>query len=176
MGGLDVGQPLGAGSRLGWDAARAGRLAEAVEEGLGGEMAGDFASGGSAYAVADDEGAVLGQGGAGVLVDVADAAAMGAHGEGQGVEVGGGDRGGGGVDLRLGRLQSCGVRHFGTRDRRNWGSLETILLVVRESIGFALAERSGRDSLESERGEWIEPDRAWRQPGGVRGWPRGRRR
>ena len=69
---------------FGRDAAGVGEdgMGEAVEEGFGGEMAGHFASGGASHAIADDEGAVLGQGGAGVLVGVAHTAAMGEHGEG----------------------------------------------------------------------------------------------
>ena len=50
------------------------------EEGIGGEMAGDFATGGSSHAVADDEGTVGGGGGADVLVAAANFAAVGEHG------------------------------------------------------------------------------------------------
>ena len=57
-------------------------MGEAVEKGLCGEMAGDLASGGASHAVADDEDSALGQRGAGVLVGVAHATAMGEHGEG----------------------------------------------------------------------------------------------
>ena len=49
---------------------------ERVEEGFDGEMAGDLASSGAADAVADDEGRAIGQCGAGVLVDLADAAGI----------------------------------------------------------------------------------------------------
>ena len=50
------------------------------EEGVGGESAGDLAGGGSAHAVADDVGASLRCSGAGVLIAMADAAAVGEHG------------------------------------------------------------------------------------------------
>ena len=58
---------------------RGGR-GEVGEEGFGGEMAGDFAGGGSAYAVADDEGSDLRRGGAGVLVTAANEARVRQHG------------------------------------------------------------------------------------------------
>ena len=57
-------------------------MAEAVEECFGGQVAGDFSSGHTAHAIADDEDAVLGKCCAGVLIGVADAAAMREHGEG----------------------------------------------------------------------------------------------
>src|ERR1700679_3962112 len=75
-------------------------------------MAGDLAAGGSANAIADDEGAEGGQRGAGVLIDVADAAGVGEHGEavaGQGCA-----KVRGGWCLRLGELQSRGVWHVDT--------------------------------------------------------------
>lgn len=78
-------------------------------------MAGDFSGGGSAHAVADDEGANVGEGGAGVLVGVADAAGMGEHGEGAGERRRGYNRGGGRV--RLGGFQRRSVCHFSTRER-----------------------------------------------------------
>ena len=57
------------------------RVDEDAEEGLGGEVAGDFAGGGSAHAVADDEDTGSEEGGAGVLVVAADTAGVGEHGE-----------------------------------------------------------------------------------------------
>lgn len=88
-------------------------VAEAVEEGFSGEMAGYFAAGGAAHAIAYDKDAEVRQGGACILVGVAHPAAMGEHGEGR--EFGGWDvRGGGGWDVRLGRLQSRSVWHFDT--------------------------------------------------------------
>jgi hypothetical protein len=96
--------------------------AERVEEGFAGEMAGDFAGGCSAHAIADDEGANAGQGGAGVLVDVADAAAMREHGERAGERRWGCDHSGGGVRLR--GFQSRSVCHLSTRDRGIWGTLK----------------------------------------------------
>lgn len=59
-------------------------LFEAVEEGLAGELAGYVTGGCSTYTVADDEDAVFGKGGAGVLIDMPDAATIGAHGVGAG--------------------------------------------------------------------------------------------
>ena len=56
-------------------------VAEGIEEGFGGEMAGDFSSGGAAHAIADDEGVVFGKSRAGVLIGVAHAATVGEHGE-----------------------------------------------------------------------------------------------
>ena len=53
---------------------------EVCEEGVGGEAAGDLSGGGSAHAVADDEGAGFGCGGAGVFIAMPDAAAVGKHG------------------------------------------------------------------------------------------------
>ena len=50
------------------------------EKGIGRESAGDLSGGSSAHAVADDEGAGLRCGGAGVLIAMADAAAVGKHG------------------------------------------------------------------------------------------------
>ena len=50
------------------------------EEGGGGEVAGDFAGGGSAHAIADDEGAGDGVGCAGVFVAGADETGVGEHG------------------------------------------------------------------------------------------------
>ena len=105
-------------------------LAEGVQEGFGSEMAGDLTGGGSSNAIADDEGAEVGQGGAGVLVGVAHMAAMGEHGEGAewrrcgGRRKWGSDRDGGGRDLRLERLQSRSICHYGTVDRRFRGSLK----------------------------------------------------
>lgn len=52
------------------------------EEGVGGELAGDLAGGGSAHSVADDEEAVLRAGVAGIFIALADAAGVGEHGEG----------------------------------------------------------------------------------------------
>ena len=50
------------------------------EEGVGGEIARDLSGGGSAHAIADDEGAGLWCGSAGVLIAMADATAVGEHG------------------------------------------------------------------------------------------------
>jgi hypothetical protein len=99
-----------------------GGLAESVQEGFAGEMAGDLAAGGPAHAVADHEDAVLGQGGACVLVGMAHASAMGEHGEEarRRRDADSRDRG---ADLRLGRFQSRGIRHFGTQDAPISGSL-----------------------------------------------------
>jgi hypothetical protein len=101
-----------------------------VQEGFGGEMAGDLTGGGSSNAIADDEGAEVGQGSAGILVGVAHMAAMGEHGEGAewrrcgGRRKWGSDRDGGGRDLRLERLQSRSICHYDTVDRRFRGSLK----------------------------------------------------
>src|SRR5579872_2203655 len=56
-------------------------MAEVVEEDFGGEMAGDFTSGCAPHAIADNEGAMFRECGAGVLIEVADAARMREHGE-----------------------------------------------------------------------------------------------
>jgi len=74
---------FGGGTGRGWP--RSGRgVAEALEERIGGHLAGDFAGGRPTHAVADDEDAELWGGGADVLVIVADAARMGAHGGAKG--------------------------------------------------------------------------------------------
>lgn len=57
-----------------------GRGSEMGEEGAGGEAAGDFAGGGTAHAIADDEGADLGGEGAGVFITAARATDIGQHG------------------------------------------------------------------------------------------------
>jgi len=108
-------------------------MAEAVEEGFGGEMACDFTGGCASYAVANDEGSVFGKRGAGILIGVAHQAAMGEHGE-DAREVNRGIRRKGGEELRLVRLYSRSVCHFGTRDARVRGSLETILLAAIQSM------------------------------------------
>ncbi len=53
---------------------------EGGDEGVGCESTGDLSTGDSADAVADDEGSVLGRGGAGVLVVATDEAGVGEHG------------------------------------------------------------------------------------------------
>lgn len=69
-----------AGFRLGCAVAADGGLGDSSEEGFGCEAAGDFAGGGSAHAVADDEGSGLGRGGAGILVAAANEARVREHG------------------------------------------------------------------------------------------------
>ena len=113
----------GAGEGFGC-AAGMGGVGEACEEGLGGEMAGNFAGSGAAHAVADDKGAVLRQRGAGVLIDVAHPAGMREHGEDKGGRAGWGHCRSSGRNSRLRLLQSRCVCHFGTerpefRDRCN---------------------------------------------------------
>jgi len=96
----------------------------AVEEGIAGKLAGDLASRGSAHAVADNKDAVLRQRGAGVLIALALATAIGEHGE---------DRRGrrlqcplrtrrNGWGLRLALLQRCDICHFSTPDKQIAGS------------------------------------------------------
>ena len=110
-------------------------MGEAVKEGLAGQMAGDLAGGGAAHAVADDEGSMLGQGGAGVLVGVADAAGMGEHGEGAvGARVGRRRRGGG--DLRLARGSESQYLPFRHPGSPQFGTVETILLAAVQSKGL----------------------------------------
>jgi hypothetical protein len=108
-----------------------------VQEGVGGKTAGDLAGGGPSDAIADDEGAVLGKRGAGVLIGVAHTARIGEHGEGAHWR---GCRGrsecGSGWDLRLERFQSRSVRHFGTQDRRFPGSLKQYSLGRERPITF----------------------------------------
>jgi len=102
VGGIRIDVVLGvAGRGLAGDA---GGLAEAVQEGLGSEMAGHFAAGGATHAIAYDENALFGQGGAGVLVGVSHTTAVGEHGEGMRGRRRWYDRSGGEWDLRLGKL------------------------------------------------------------------------
>jgi len=112
-----------------------GCTAEAAQEGLGSEMAGDFPGCGPSNAVADDESPEFGQGGAGVLIDVADAAAMGKHGESTGGRRRGSNHGGG-ANLRLGRFQSRGTCHFGTLDRHIRRTLKQYSLRRRSPMVF----------------------------------------
>jgi len=56
------------------------RRSEMREEGIGCKITGNLSGGGSAHTVADDVGAGLGCSGAGILVAMADAAAVGEHG------------------------------------------------------------------------------------------------
>ena len=65
-------------------------------------MAGNFAGCRPAHAVANDEGAALGQCGAGVLIDVAHPARIREHGEDGGEWAGWGDSGSGGGNSRPG--------------------------------------------------------------------------
>ena len=75
--GLDGG--VEPGLRLGlFDAA--GQWSEMREEGVGGDSAGDFTGGRSPHAVANDKRAGLRRSGAGILIAMADAAAVGKHG------------------------------------------------------------------------------------------------
>jgi len=92
-------------------------LAEAVEEGFGREMAGDFTGCCASYSVANDEGALFGQCGACILIGVAHESGMGKHGE-DAREVNRGVRLKGGGELWLEGLYSRSVCHFGTRDAR----------------------------------------------------------
>ncbi len=77
IGGLDGGSEAGLRLRRLGAARRRGKVRE---EGVGGEIAGDLSGGGSAHAIADDERAGLWCGGAGVLIAMADASAVGKHG------------------------------------------------------------------------------------------------
>jgi hypothetical protein len=120
-------------------------LNNAVEEGIAGKLAGDFARRSAAHSVADDEDSQLGPRGACILIDAAMLAAMGQHGEDTRrrwrrlirrvlhIRVGLGVR-----TRRLGRramrhrrsscglrlviLQRCDICHFSTPDRHITGS------------------------------------------------------
>ena len=179
----------------------AGWLSEAGEEGLGGEMAGDFAGSGAAYAVADDKGPVFGESGAGVLIDVAHPAGMREHGEDKGGQ-GWGDCRSGGRDSRQRMLQRRSVCHFGTGRPEFQDRCNDTLRRVRVSRAFGVAgydygglwkayskysyqrsavsgqvppEMDGRGSLEGlgEVAHWTGSCMAttWRRCGG---WSRGR--
>lgn len=106
-------------------------------------MAGDLAAGGASHAIADDEGAVLGQRRACILIGVADAASMGEHG----VEKRWCVRGGGGCNLRLGRLQSRSVSHFVTDGARNSGSLKRYSLPGWSPMDFCVGKGGGKEVM-----------------------------
>jgi hypothetical protein len=95
-------------------------MGEAVQKCLRRQMAGNLAPGRASHAVADDEDSMLRQRGAGVLVGVAHAAAIGEHGEDAARRKGWGVRRRS-LDLRLTGVQSRIISHFATPDHRNLG-------------------------------------------------------
>ena len=122
-------------------------MAQGIQERVGGEMTGDFTGGGASHAIADDEGGLLGQCGARVLVGVANTSAMGEHGVGEWRSV----RGGGGCILRLDQLQSRSIGHFGTGDTLISGSLKQYSLQEWRPMVFCFGNRGdgSQGSLES---------------------------